>query len=306
MNEKATILLVDDQPAKLLTYELMLAKLGENLIKAGSGREALELLLKHDVAVVLTDVSMPEMSGFEMADIIRQHPRFQKTAIIFVSAVHLTDQDRLHGYEHGAVDYVSVPIVPAVLCAKVRIFVELHRKTRQLERLNQELESRVEERTAELQESEIQFRTLANSIPQLAWMAHPDGSRFWFNQRWYDYTGTSLEEMQGEGWRKVHHPEHVGRLDEGSQDCWSAGKEWEDTFPIRGKDGRYRWFLTRAVPVRDSHGTVVRWLGTSTDISRHMAAEEQIRNLNRELKQRITELETIMQVLPFGVLVAHD
>src|SRR5262249_52178524 len=149
-------------------------------------------------------------------------------------------------------------------------------------------------------------RTLANSIPQLAWMAHPDGSRFWFNQRWYDYTGTSLEEMQGEGWRKVHHPEHVGRLDEGSQDCWSAGKEWEDTFPIRGKDGRYRWFLTRAVPVRDSHGTVVRWLGTSTDISRHMAAEEQIRNLNRELKQRITELETIMQVLPFGVLVAHD
>src|SRR5262245_13591962 len=122
MSDKANILLVDDQRAKLLTYELMLAELGENLIKAGSAREALELLLKNDVSVVRTDVSKPEMSGFEMADIIRQHPRFQKTAIIFVSALHLTDQDRLKGYEHGAVDYVSVPVVPEVLCAKVRIF----------------------------------------------------------------------------------------------------------------------------------------------------------------------------------------
>src|SRR5215470_10541064 len=224
MNEKMNILLVDDQPAKLLTYESMLSSLGENLLNARSGREALEQLLKHDVAVVLTDINMPEMDGFEMADIIRQHPRFQKTAIIFVSALHLTDQDRLRGYEHGAVDYVSVPVIPEVLCAKVKIFVELHRKTRELERLNEELEQRVLDRTAQLQESEIQFRTLANSIPQLAWMARPDGSRFWFNQRWYDYTGTTFEEMEGSGWRNVHHPEHVGRVDEGLIHAWSAGK----------------------------------------------------------------------------------
>jgi len=132
MNDRVNILLVDDQPAKLLTYELMLGKLGENLIKAGSGKEALEQLLKHDVAVVLADISMPGMDGFELADTIRQHPRFQKTAIIFVSAVHLTDQDRLRGYQLGAVDYVSVPVIPDVLCAKVRVFVELHRKTLQL------------------------------------------------------------------------------------------------------------------------------------------------------------------------------
>lgn len=132
MNDRVNILLVDDQRAKLLSYESMLAELDQNLIKAGSAKDALDQLLKQDIAVVLTDISMPEMDGFELADTIRQHPRFQKTAIIFVSAVHLTDQDRLRGYQLGAVDYVSVPIIPDVLCAKVKIFVELHRKTRML------------------------------------------------------------------------------------------------------------------------------------------------------------------------------
>src|SRR6266404_1438417 len=127
------ILMVDDQPSKLLSYEVMLGELGENLVKASSGREALELLLKMDFAVVLMDVSMPELDGFELAEMIRQHPRFQKTAIIFISAVHLTDVDRLKGYERGAVDYISVPINPELLRAKVSVFAELHRKARRME-----------------------------------------------------------------------------------------------------------------------------------------------------------------------------
>jgi signal transduction histidine kinase len=139
VNEKVNILMVDDQPGKLLSYEVILGELGENLIKASSGREALECLLRTDVAVVLMDVSMPELDGFELASMIRQHPRFQQTAIIFISAVHLTDLDRLQGYRHGAVDYISVPIIPELLRAKVSVFSELHRKTRQLEMLNQEL-----------------------------------------------------------------------------------------------------------------------------------------------------------------------
>ena len=139
MQEKANILMVDDQPAKLLSYEAILNELGENLIKANSGREALEHLLKTDIAVVLMDVSMPELDGFELAEMIRQHPRFQKTAIIFISAVHLTDLDRLKGYQRGAVDYISVPVVPELLRAKVSVFAELHRKTHQLEVLNLEL-----------------------------------------------------------------------------------------------------------------------------------------------------------------------
>ena len=138
-DEKVNILLVDDQPGKLLSYEVVLAELGENLIKAHSAKEALEHLLKFDIAVVLMDVSMPDLDGFALAVMIREHPRFRDMAIIFISAVHLTDRDRIKAYEHGAADYISVPIIPELLRAKVRVFADLHRKTRQLEILNQEL-----------------------------------------------------------------------------------------------------------------------------------------------------------------------
>src|SRR5450631_4188621 len=138
-DDRVNILMVDDQPAKLLSYEVILAELGENLIKATTASEALNVLLKEDVAVVLMDVSMPDLDGFELADMIRQHPRFQKTAIIFISGVHLSDLDRLKGYERGAVDYLSVPVNPELLRAKVSVFADLHRKTHQLEDLNREL-----------------------------------------------------------------------------------------------------------------------------------------------------------------------
>src|SRR4051795_1143207 len=152
-DDKVNVLLVDDQKAKLLSYEVILHDLGENLIKATSGREALEHLLKSEIAVVLVDVCMPDLDGFQLAAMIRDHPRFKKTAIIFISAIHLSDVDRLRGYEMGAVDYVPVPVVPEVLRAKVKVFAELYRKTRELETLNHELERRVAERTAELESS---------------------------------------------------------------------------------------------------------------------------------------------------------
>ena len=139
MDEKINILMVDDQPGKLLTYEAMLAELGENLIKTHSGMEALEQLLRIDIAVVLMDVSMPGMDGFETAQMIHDHPRFQNTPIIFISGIHMTDLDRLKGYQHGAVDYVSVPVIPELLRAKVKVFAELHRKTQQLEVLNAQM-----------------------------------------------------------------------------------------------------------------------------------------------------------------------
>lgn len=166
-NERVNVLMVDDQPAKLLSYEAILGELGENLIKANSGREALEHLLKTDVAVVLMDVSMPELDGFELADMIREHPRFRHTAIIFVSAVHLTDLDRLKGYQRGAVDYLAVPVVPELLRAKVSVFAELHRRARQLEGLNDELR-RLSGRLMTLQDEERRriARELHDSIGQ--------------------------------------------------------------------------------------------------------------------------------------------
>jgi signal transduction histidine kinase len=150
VSDKVNILLVDDQQAKLLSHEVVLAEIGETLLKACSAREAFECLLKNDIALILIDVCMPDLDGFELAAMIREHPRFQRTAIIFVSAVMNANLDQLRGYQLGAVDYVPVPVVPELLRAKVKVFVELYRKTRQLERFNADLEQRVLERTAEL------------------------------------------------------------------------------------------------------------------------------------------------------------
>lgn len=166
-NQAVNVLMVDDQPAKLLTYEAILGELGENLIKATSGREALEILLKTDIAVVLMDVSMPELNGFELAEMIREHPRFRQIAIIFISAVHLTDLDRLKGYQRGAADYLSVPVVPELLRAKVSVFAELHRRELQTEALNEELR-RLSGRLITLQDEERRriSRELHDSIGQ--------------------------------------------------------------------------------------------------------------------------------------------
>lgn len=164
--DKINILMVDDQPAKLLSYEAMLTGLNENLIKASTAREALSCLLRHDVAVVLMDVNMPDVDGFELAQLIRQHPRCEKTAILFVSAIHLTDLDRLRGYQTGAVDYVSVPVVPEILRAKIGVFVDLYRKTAQLERLNRTLEERVSARTSELETSVAQLKVSERRLRQ--------------------------------------------------------------------------------------------------------------------------------------------
>ena len=149
-SDKVNILLVDDSEAKLLSHEVVLAGIGETLFKASSAREAFECLLKNEIALILIDVCMPDLDGFELAAMIREHPRFQHTAIIFVSAVMNAYPDQLRGYQLGAVDYVPVPVVPELLRAKVKVFVDLYRKTRQLERFNAELEQRVSERTAAL------------------------------------------------------------------------------------------------------------------------------------------------------------
>src|SRR5215472_9157381 len=178
MTDKVNVLLVDDQPDKLLAHEVILGELGENLVKASSAREALQFLLKNDVAVVLIDVCMPELDGFQLAAMIREHPRFRKTAIIFISAIHLTDVDRLRGYEMGAVDYVPVPVVPEVLRAKVRVFAELFRKTRELERMNLKLERHVVERTGELEASNMQLKQ-AEQGRSLALAAGQMGSWDW-------------------------------------------------------------------------------------------------------------------------------
>ena len=140
-----------------------------------------------------------------------------------------------------------------------------------------------------LRDSEARFHDLADNISQFAWTADPSGWIYWYNKRWHDYTGTTLEEMQGWGWQKVHHPDHVDRVVQRIRHSFETGAPWEDTFPLRGRDGSYRWFLSRARPIRSENGEVIRWFGTNTDITEQIAAERALRELNETLEQRVEE-----------------
>jgi PAS domain S-box-containing protein len=156
---------------------------------------------------------------------------------------------------------------------------------------------------SEARESAELFGTLANSIPQLAWMADAAGSIFWYNRRWYEYTGTTLEEMRGLGWRKLHHPEEVEQVTRRFQRAVEAGEPWEDTFPLRSRDGEYRRFLSRALPIRDAGGRVVRWFGTNTDVEEQKRAEELLSRLNEERERMLEEVSTPVVPVLEGVLV---
>jgi PAS domain S-box-containing protein len=147
-----------------------------------------------------------------------------------------------------------------------------------------------------LRQSEEKFRTLADNMSQFAWMADEQGWIFWYNRRWYEFTGTTLEQMQGWGWQKVHHPEHVQRVVDKIRACFKSGEVWEDTFPLRGKDGTYRWFLSRAIPIRDEAGRVIRWFGTNTDITAQREAEQRLVR-ERELLQTIIDRIPVMLTL---------
>ena len=140
-----------------------------------------------------------------------------------------------------------------------------------------------------LRESEEQFRTLADNMSQFAWMADPTGRIYWYNKRWYDYTGTTGEAMRALGWRAVNHPDHHERISASMKRAFAIGSIWEETFPLRGKDGKYRWFLSRALPIRDDFGQVTHWFGTNTDVTAQVAAEEALRELNDSLERRVAE-----------------
>jgi PAS domain S-box-containing protein len=318
-NEKVNILMVDDQPAKLLSYEVMLSGLGENLIKAASAKQALEVLLKNDVAVVLMDVSMPELDGFQLAAMIRQHPRFQRTAIIFVSAVHLTDLDQLKGYEHGAVDYISVPVVAELLRAKVRVFAELHRKTRMLETLNRELEQRVLERTEELgAKAELLLRlntellgrnqeldAIIHTAPDIIFSRKADGSRDYISDRFYEFTGAPPGSANGFGWLDYVHPEDKQQAIDDWMRCVESGAKYEVEYRLRSIDGSYRWFRARALPIRDD-GKIVKWYGTCSDIHDSKLLEQSIRDSATELEKMVDRRTDELRRLSIRLMTLQD
>jgi PAS domain S-box-containing protein len=276
LNPKVNILLVDDQPAKLLSYEAILGELGENLIKAASGTEALEHLLKTNIAVVLTDVSMPGIDGFELADMMRQHPRFQKTPILFISAIHLSEFDRIKGYERGAVDYISVPVVPEVLRAKVSVFAELHRRRMELEQLNRELEQRVAERTEELRER----ADLLDLATEAIMVRNMDGTlRFWNTGAELLY-GWTREEILGKSIHEVLSTRFPVPFPKIEASLRETGR-WEGNLIQRTRDGQEITVACRKSLKTDKAGFPLAILEISRDITATLRAEQGLRTTEK-------------------------
>ncbi|HEX3353055.1 MAG: PAS domain-containing protein [Terriglobales bacterium] len=320
MSENVNILMVDDQPAKLLSYEVILEELGLNLIKATSGREALEQLLRTDVAVVLMDVSMPELDGFQLAEMIRDHPRCRKTAIIFISGVHMSDLDRLKGYQRGAVDYISVPVIPELLRAKVSVFAELHRRAYQLERLNKDLEQRVADRTEELKQraealqqlngelarKNQELDAIVKTAPDIIFSRQADGARDYISGRFYEFTGAPPSSASGFGWLEYVHPEDRDRSMSHWVRCVESGENYESEYRMRGRDGQYRWFRARALPLRDQAGNVLRWYGTCADIHDSKLLEESMRRSAVELEKMVDERTAALRLLSSRLMTMQD
>jgi len=267
------ILLVDDRPENLLALESILEPLGQNLVSAHSGEDALRQLLRHDVAVILLDVQMPELDGFETATLIKQRERTRHVPIIFVTAISKDEEQVFRGYSAGAVDYVFKPFNPEVLRSKVSVFIELHEKNEQLRRQAELLK---EQELAELRrESEERYRFLAEAQPDQIWTALPSGELDYVNQRALDYFELSFSELVEQGWTQVVHPEDLSRMLDRWQHALATGERYENELRLRrAADGSYRWHLTRAMPMTDRGGGVVKWFGSNTDMHDQKRAEE--------------------------------
>lgn len=304
------ILVVDDNSANLTAIEAALEPLGRNLVLVRSGVEALSALLRQDFALILLDVQMPEMDGFETARLMRSRERYRSTPIIFVTGIAWPEDTDLRGYQLGAFDFLMKPIRPEVLRAKASVFIQLQERTLALHRKSEEL--RAEQQRAhenELQRSSAeQFQVLADTLPLLAWYCEPDGQMRWCNRRWYEYVGTPPGQLGN--WKREE------LLDEDERERvianWSralqSGEPWEDVYRLRRHDGVRRWFLARAVPYRDRSGKIVRWFGTNVDIDQQKimeataeaasrAKDEFLAMLGHELRNPLAPIQTALDLM---------
>ncbi len=320
--ERVNVLLVDDQPARLLSYRTILEPLGQHLVEASSGEEALARLMENEFAVILLDVNMPGLDGFETASLIHEHPRFEKTPIIFVTAVNVSDMDRLRGYNLGAVDYVMVPVIPEIMRSKVAVLIELFRKRRELQALNVSLaaanEALQSERAREVhqlnetlrranadlaatnaslqaeigerRQAEERMHFLADTIPSIVWTCDPDGRITYANRNWDEYYGFPAAGGPDHLTRIVLHPDDSEAVRELVIESLRAGEKFEFEARHLGSEGNYCWFMTRAVPWRDTSGKLLTWFGITTSIHHHKQLMEQLREADRRKDQFLATL----------------
>jgi PAS domain S-box-containing protein len=307
---KTNILLVDDRADKLLALEAVLSGLGQNLVQARSGKDALRHLLKQDFAVILLDVSMPSMDGFETASLIRQRPRSEHTPIIFVTSIGNSENHISRGYSLGAVDYLMTPIVPEVLRAKVSVFVELHRQTElgklQAEQLRRFEESKHQRELAEVADR-LEVETRRNRFFTLALdmlgIADSDGRLLQLNRSWEIVLGYSQPELQAISGLELVHPDERQDMLEKLRELRNGKPAAQVEGRYRHKDGSYRWLLWSAVPFLAEHLIYI----FARDITPRKKAEAEVAVLNQELEQRLKALTVINGELEaFNYSIAHD
>jgi PAS domain S-box-containing protein len=274
-----SVLVVDDQPENRVALKAILGSPDYRILEASSEREALRHLLHEDVAVILLDVVMPEVDGFELASLIKQRERAAAVPIIFLTAQAIDSSLIRRAYGVGAADYLIKPLLPEMVRAKVAVFAELYRQRRRIEAQSQLLleaeRSRGETRIDELRlASDRRYRKLAEAVPHIVWTAQGDGRIDYFNRRWYEYSGLSHSDCGG-SWLAAVHPDDREACETLWQTSLSSGQPFEIECRLRrGSDGSHRWFLCRALPEHGLGPEVNSWLGTFTDIEDQKHAQQ--------------------------------
>lgn len=301
------ILIVDDHPENLQALKAILSAPDRNLVMAGSGRQALAELLKHEFALIMLDVMMPEIDGFELARLIKSREKTKAIPIIFLTAIATDIRHIFQGYSVGAVDYIAKPLDPQIVIAKVAVFVELYKKNKTI--LLQEKTLREHELAALRQTQEENYQTLIESIPQIVWLCHPNGTMEYFNSKWFLYTGLSLQESRGDGWLKAVHPEDRPSVSNTWSNHRTSGQVFEMEYRLfREQDQKYRWHLARGVPLFDKTNKISDWVGTYTDIEDQKFAEIELKKTllardeffsiaSHELKSPLNSLGLKLQIL---------
>ena len=268
---RASILLVDDHPSNLLALEAILEPLGQDLVKAHSGEEALKALLTRDFACILMDVQMPGMDGFQTASLIKQRERTRHVPILFLTALSRDAAHVFKGYAHGAVDYLLKPFDPEILRSKVSVFVDLFLKEQQIQRQQAQLRER--EREALERESELRYRGLIDAMPAIVFAVAPDGKLRYRNRAWVDYAGEVPARDVEESLGRDLHPDDRGAALARWRQAVADGKPFEAEWRLRRHDGVYRWHLARGVPQAGPDGKRDGWVCTATDIEDQKQAE---------------------------------
>jgi PAS domain S-box-containing protein len=270
---RATILMVDDHAANLLALEAILAPLGHQLVKAHSGDEALKQILQKDFALILLDVQMSGMNGFETAALVKQHPRSRHIPIIFITALSRDTDHVFRGYSHGAVDYLMKPFEPEILRSKVGVFIELHLKGETIKLQERLLRQR--EREAQERRSQHRYRSLLDSMPQCVWAATSEGEIYYWNKAGLLYCGISPDQITRESFWQAMHPDERAAIEAEWHATIRGGDPFQKELRLRrASDGSYRWHLGRVVAERNEQGMVVGWIATATDIDDHKRTEE--------------------------------